>query len=187
MSENIFQLAFTITPPGLITGGPSTPAALIDNVLRFGMYAIGVIGVVMMVYSGFLYVISVGRPERTKQALNSIIYTAVGFAIAILARSFVEFFAGNSNLNICQSGNNIAQVCKGVPALISDGISTFLWVIGIAAVIVMIVSGLMYVTSAGDPGRSKSAKDAILYAAVGLAVAILGGGIIQFVGRIFGL
>lgn len=170
-----------VNPPGIAASGPTSLAALIDNVLRFAMYAIGVLGVVMISYSAFLYVISVGKPDKIKQALNSIIYTAIGFGIAILARSLVEFFAGSGVLNVCTVGTNTSNICKDVPTLITDGLATFMWVIGVSAVIVIIVSGLLYVTSAGDPGKTKTAKDAIMYAAIGLGIAVIGGSIIQFV------
>lgn len=165
-----------INPPGTITAGPATLPILIDNVLRFGLYAIGVIGVVMMTYSGFMYVISVGKPEKTKLALNSIIYTAVGFGIAIVARSLVEFFVSQTGLSTTTS----------LADIITNGLGLFMWVIGVAGVIVIVISGLLYVVSGGDPGKTKTAKDAILYAAVGLGVAIIGGTVIQFVARIFG-
>lgn len=37
-----------------------------------------------------------------------------------------------------------------------------------AAVIVIIAAGLMYITSDGDPGKTSTAKNAIIYAAIGL-------------------
>ena len=44
---------------------------------------------------------------------------------------------------------------------------------GVAAVIVIVVAGIMYSTSGGDSGKVAQAKDAILYAVVGLVVIIL--------------
>lgn len=59
-------------------------------------------------------------------------------------------------------------------------------VAGAVAVIVIIIAGISYILSAGDPQRTAKAKDAILYAVIGLAVAILANVIVTFViGRIF--
>jgi hypothetical protein len=55
------------------------------------------------------------------------------------------------------------------------------WVVGIAAVIMIIVSGIMYTTSGGDPARVKKAKDALTVAVIGLIVALLAAMIINWV------
>lgn len=160
--------------PGVLPAISSSPAVLINNIFNYTMYAAGVIAVVMMVASGFLYIISAGRPDRTKLALNSIMYTAIGFGIVILARSIVDFIMP------------VAQHQTSLQGVINTGLGLFMWVIGVAAVIVIVVGGIMYATSAGDPGKSKTAKDAIMYAAIGLGVAVLGSAIVNFVAGVFG-
>lgn len=52
---------------------------------------------------------------------------------------------------------------------------------GIAAVIIIIVAGLMYVMANGDPGKVGNAKDAVIYALVGIVIVIVSQGIIFFV------
>ena len=49
------------------------------------------------------------------------------------------------------------------------------------SVIVIIVAGLKYVTSAGNPSAISSAKTTILYAVIGLVIAILAYAIVNFV------
>lgn len=156
-------LADLVAIPNQLTQGPGTLAELLDNVFKFLTYLIGVIGIFSITYAGFQYVISVGNPQKTKNALMSIIYTAIGFAIAILARSLAEF--------VLPKVSNKSSVQQ----LITEGITTFTWVIGIAALIVMIIAGILYVVSVGEPQKTKTAKDAILYAAVGLVVALIAG------------
>ncbi|MEP6710462.1 MAG: MMCAP2_0565 family pilin-like conjugal transfer protein [Candidatus Saccharibacteria bacterium] len=76
-------------------------------------------------------------------------------------------------------------VCKdtssSVDPLIKTLINTLLYALGIIAVIVIVVGGIKFVTSDGDPGKIKSARETILYAVVGLVVAILAYAIVQFV------
>lgn len=64
------------------------------------------------------------------------------------------------------------------------------WVLaalGIVAVIMMIIGGVTYMTSQGDPGKTKKAKDTILYGIIGLIVALLAYAIVNFVlANIFG-
>lgn len=65
-------------------------------------------------------------------------------------------------------------------------IEVLIWVVGVAAVIVIIIGGIMYTTSAGDPGKTKRAKDTILYGIIGLVIAVLAYTIVLFVSGQFG-
>jgi hypothetical protein len=58
---------------------------------------------------------------------------------------------------------------------------TLLTVAGAIAVIIIIVGGLTYITSSGDSGRIKQAKDIILYAIIGVIVTIMAYAIVHFV------
>ena len=60
-------------------------------------------------------------------------------------------------------------------------VSWLLGTIGIAAVVMMIVSGVKMTTSAGDPNAVKKAKQTMIYSVVGLVVAVLAYVIVQFV------
>lgn len=65
--------------------------------------------------------------------------------------------------------------------------SVFLLAGGIA-VIFVIVGGLKYVLSAGDPSQTAKAKDTILYAVIGLVVSLLAFVIVRLVtGRLTGI
>ncbi|HUC89961.1 MAG TPA: hypothetical protein VMR45_04120 [Patescibacteria group bacterium] len=52
---------------------------------------------------------------------------------------------------------------------------------GIAAVIMIVVGGFMYVTSSGDASKANDARRVIIYALVGLVVIVLAQSIILFV------
>jgi multisubunit Na+/H+ antiporter MnhB subunit len=59
------------------------------------------------------------------------------------------------------------------------GILSF--VIGVVSVIMIIVGGIKYVLSNGDASQVTSAKNTILYAVIGLVVALLAYAIVNFV------
>ncbi len=59
--------------------------------------------------------------------------------------------------------------------------NVLLFLLGAIAVIMIIIGGIRYATSNGDSGATKAAKDTILYACIGLAVAILAYAIVNFV------
>ncbi len=59
--------------------------------------------------------------------------------------------------------------------------NTLLYILGVIAVIAIIAGGIRYATANGDASRIKQAKDTILYAVIGLVVAIMAWGIVSFV------
>lgn len=84
------------------------------------------------------------------------------------------------------AGNNTAAVCKAqgtdnATSMIKIVIDTLLFVLGIISVIMIVIGGIRYTTSNGDPSSLKTAKDTVLYAVVGLVVAILSYSIVNFV------
>lgn len=54
---------------------------------------------------------------------------------------------------------------------------------GIVAVIFIVIGGINYMTSAGDPGKVKKGKDTILYAMIGLVICALSFAIVNWVIR----
>ena len=87
--------------------------------------------------------------------------------------------------------NSSSAICKGKGESLSEGfvkptINIILWVVGVAAVIVIIVAGLKYVTSSGNPSAISSAKTTILYAIIGLVIAVTAYAIVNFVLKSFG-
>jgi hypothetical protein len=54
-------------------------------------------------------------------------------------------------------------------------------IVGVVAVIMIIIGGLKYITSAGDSNNVSSAKNTILYAIIGLVVVALAQVIVRFV------
>lgn len=64
---------------------------------------------------------------------------------------------------------------------VTTAINTVIFIIGALSVLMIIIGGLRYVLSGGDPAGLKGAKDTILYSLVGLVVALLSFGIVSFV------
>ncbi len=70
---------------------------------------------------------------------------------------------------------------------IKNIINVMLIVIGIVAVIMLIVGGFRYVLSNGNEKSVSGAKDTILYAVIGIVVALLSFAIVNFVLARFGV
>lgn len=86
--------------------------------------------------------------------------------------------AGNAGSALC-SGRD--RVLFGQNGIFNNIVNTLIFVIGAAAVIMIIIGGFRYVVSNGDSGSITTAKNTILYAVVGLVVAIMSYAIVNFI------
>jgi len=86
--------------------------------------------------------------------------------------------------NVCL--DSLPQVNTGTGSdLVAVIMNIVFGVIGLISVIVVSLAGFSYITSGGDPQKTAKAKDTILYALVGVVVAILGATITSFVAGYF--
>jgi hypothetical protein len=75
--------------------------------------------------------------------------------------------------------NNIPEIAA--KDLIPGILTTVYWAAGVSAVIVIVVAGIFYAISQGDATKIKRAKEAILYALVGLVVVMVAFVITNFI------
>jgi hypothetical protein len=123
--------------------------------------------------------------------MNKIKLAALSFAVLIGAVSLAPaYVSATTTTDTIQIGVNDAGGTpetdkNGKPVTLAtrvkDIVNIFLFVIGAIAVVMIVVGGLRYTISHGDSSQIKAAKDTILYAVVGLVVAILAYAIVNFV------
>jgi uncharacterized membrane protein len=83
--------------------------------------------------------------------------------------------ANDPNSTLC------ANRTQEIGPVITTVINVLLFIVGIISVIMIIVGGIMYSTSAGDAGAVTKAKNTIMFAVVGLIVAFLAFAIVNWV------
>ena len=93
----------------------------------------------------------------------------------------------------CPDGSNVNNLtdCKGIKennlnsndlmGTLNIIINVVIGIIGFVAVMVIILGGVQYTTSAGDSGKVKKAKDTIMYGIIGLVVALMAYSIVNFI------
>lgn len=69
----------------------------------------------------------------------------------------------------------------GPEGVLTRAVNALSLVIGVVAIIIIILAGIKMTMSTGDAGKVKSARDQIIYACVGLVVAVLAQAIVRFV------
>lgn len=65
--------------------------------------------------------------------------------------------------------------------LVKNIVNGILYFVGILSVVMLIWGGILYTTSAGDSNKVTTAKNTIMYAVIGLVVAIFAYAIVNFV------
>jgi cytochrome bd-type quinol oxidase subunit 2 len=78
----------------------------------------------------------------------------------------------------CGTSCNTGTTINSLFANISN---VLIFLVGSISVIMIIIGGLRYVLSNGDAKQAAAAKDTILYAVIGVVVAIIAFAIIKFV------
>lgn len=120
----------------------------------------------------------------------------IGFmalAVMTLVISFMGIFAApvfaDAKSAVCEGaglvvGANGCETPAGTPdvdSTLKKGINLFSAVIGVITVVMFMIGGLKYITSQGDSGQMNSAKNTLIFAAVGLVVVALSQLIVNFV------
>ena len=81
----------------------------------------------------------------------------------------------------CPGGEIKITGLDQVLVVIANAARIGMMVAGALAVIFLLVASIYYITSTGDAGRVKQAKDMILYTIIGLVVIVVAYGVITFV------
>ncbi|MEO9179953.1 MAG: pilin [Candidatus Saccharimonadales bacterium] len=132
------------------------------------MKAVRLAAAALIVILGFLFVV----PTHSVQAVD-------------VLKVCNDTALNSSEPSVCKDRTNY-QGTGGNPLVGPSGILTtyihiLSLIVAIAAVIMIIVSGLRFMTSNGDPQTAASAQKGLLYAVVGLAVAAFTQLIVSFV------
>ena len=123
------------------------------------------------------------------KSIKTIAMTSIFAVTGILGLSTLTLAPAFAD-DVCNS--NAAQAVKdaaGCGSTSKDGLfnvvqailNTIISVVSIVAVIFIVIGGVKYMTSAGDPSKASSARKTILYAAIGLVVCVLAFAIVNFV------
>lgn len=92
-------------------------------------------------------------------------------------------------INVFDNCNNGSladkSVCKGsgdqASGVIKPIVNTLLFILGAISVVVIIIAGIRYTTSGGDSSAVAGAKNTLMYAIIGVIVALLAFAIVNFV------
>ena len=81
----------------------------------------------------------------------------------------------------CSKGGSQKADLFGPTGIFTIAANTLIFLVGAISVIYLIIGGLRYVVSSGDSKAVTAAKDTILYAIIGIVVAVVSFALVQFV------
>ena len=83
--------------------------------------------------------------------------------------------------NLSSVSNNMTVTDNELGNTVASIISSVIGILGLACVVIIIIGGIQYMTSSGDTGKVKKAKDTILYGVIGMVICVLAFAITQFI------
>jgi hypothetical protein len=95
MQHYLLQFAAAlITKDEIGLPGPKSDKGLIENVLLPVYFWAGALAVIIIIVSGFLYVLSNGNPQQVTRAKNAIIAAVVGLIFVLIAFGITTMVLG---------------------------------------------------------------------------------------------
>lgn len=125
--------------------------------------------------------LTIRRTIRSFAAVSGIVVSVALMPLTASALSLMDVINGDY-----RGEGQPTELFDGSAAIIPRVINLMLFIVGILAVIMLIWGGIRYVISGGAADKVKDAKNTILYAIVGLIVAILGYALVNWVISIVG-
>jgi cytochrome bd-type quinol oxidase subunit 2 len=127
-----------------------------------------VLALVFIVIGAVMYVTSAGNDKQMTMAKGAVTAAMIGLALGLAAPSFLKEIGTALGWNGAIVNDASVQTLSQIARKVLD---FFLSIIGILSVIMLVVGGSTYLTSAGDEGRAETAKNIVKWAIVGIAVA----------------
>jgi hypothetical protein len=140
------------------------------NIVEMIMVIIGYIAAFFILFGGFQFVANNGSAQTVEKATRTILNAVIGLAISIASVAIINLIFGIVAPTAEVNGVRV-PIATGEQVL-QNILNTAYFIMGIIAVIVIVIAGFTYATSAGDSGKLTKAKNQILYAVVGIFVVL---------------
>lgn len=108
---------------------------------------------------------------------------AIGLGVALIATPVSALGEGGApaGVNAARGDNTPTNLINGDTSIVKRSINIMLFGVGVLSVIMLIFGGFRYVISGGKKESVTNAKNTILYAIIGLLVAVFAYAIINFI------
>lgn len=161
--------------------------SLLDNLRGI----IVTISMIFIVVGAVFYITSAGDEKRIEMAKKAITASLVGLAIGIAAPSFLREIAEILGWGLEEAPPEV-EGATPIAVIALNVLNFLLGIVGTLAIIMLVIGGIMYLTSAtttvgsGDNQKSVStAKTVIKYAIIGIIIALASLVLVKQLARFF--
>lgn len=129
-----------------------------------------ILSLVFIVIGAVLYITSAGNDKQMTMAKGAITASMIGLAIGLAAPSFLKEIGtvlgwGAVDSSAVAGARTLSQIARSV-------LDFLLSIVGVLAIIMLVVGGIMYLTAAGNEDQIDSGKKIVKYSIIGIAVAL---------------
>lgn len=142
---------------------------IVLNIVTLVLQVVGYVAVGFVIWGGYLYMLARGDASKVASGKKTITNALIGLVICMTA-SLISGAIVDVASGAAADSNFFASIFN----------TAFLWA-GIVCAIIIVIGGISYVTSTGDPQKVAKAKNTIMYAAIGLAITLLAAAIVNLV------
>jgi hypothetical protein len=177
----------TATTTGTVTFTNPLKFETVEGVLGSLLSAlqgiIVVLALVAIVVGALLYITSGGDEGRMTLAKGAITAAMIGLALGLAAPSFLKEIGnvlgwGPVNSSMVGSAPTLTQLALNV-------LNFLLSIIGVLGIIMMVVGGVIYITSAGNEEQIATGKKIVTFASLGIFIALGSMIIVAQIARLF--
>ena len=148
----------------------STVEEVLDSVLDTLRNIIVILSLVFIVIGAILYITSAGNDKQMTLAKGAVTAAMIGLAIGLAAPSFLKeigtVLGWDASVNPdVANAQTLSQIARNV-------LDFLLSIVGVLAIIMLVVGGIMYLTAAGDEDRIDTGKSIVKWSIIGIAVAL---------------
>ena len=113
--------------------------------------------------------------------VTALLTIGLGVALAVIPVSALGEGGASAGIGAARGDNTPSNLVNGDSSIIKRAINIMLFTVGVLSVVMLIFGGFRYVISGGKKESVTNAKNTILYAIVGLLVAVFAYAIINFI------
>lgn len=156
---------------------------IVLNVIQIALVIIAYISAFFIIYGGFLFLTSAGNASQVEKGRKSVFNAVIGLAISLSAVAVTNFIFEIVGAAPSTTGE-VPQLTG--EQILTNALNLTYFILGSLAVVMIIWSGISYITAAGDSGKIARAKNSLVFAIVGLIIVIAAFAITGFVIGRFG-
>ncbi|TXH06508.1 MAG: hypothetical protein E6R05_01550 [Candidatus Moraniibacteriota bacterium] len=143
---------------------------LLTTLLSSLLGLIVTLALIMIVVGAFLYITSAGDEGRMETGKKTILAALIGLALGIAAPAFLREIGsilGWTSALPTGVGTSLTLI-----EIASRVLSFLLTIIGILAIIMLVIGGIMYLTAAGNEDQIDRGKKIVKYSLIGITIAL---------------